>query len=173
MEAPRQIKIINGQVITPSRIIKGGTVFIEDDKIVAVSDGNIDVPGAARIDAGGKYVSPGFSDIHIHGGGGYDFMDNAVEAFLAIARMHAQYGTTAMLPTTLTSSKEDLLETLKIYEIANQQNFMGSQFIGMHLEGPYFAVAQRGAQDPRYIRDPDPKEYREILAASSSIKRWS
>ena len=45
--------------------------------------------------------------------------------------------------------------------------------MGMHLEGPYFAMNQRGAQDPRYIRNPDPAEYKEILARSSSIKRWS
>ena len=147
--------------------------MIVDGKIAAIGDHNIEAPGALEIDARGKYIAPGFIDIHVHGGAGHDFMDNTVEAFLAIAHMHAQHGTTAMLPTTLTSSKEDLLKTLKIYEIADKQNFNGSQFIGMHLEGPYFAMAQRGAQDPRYIRDPDPKEYKEILAASPSIKRWS
>ena len=143
------------------------------DKISAVTEGNIDAPGAIEIDAGGKYVSPGFIDIHIHGGGGHDFMDNTVDAFLGIANTHARYGTTAMLPTTLTSSKEDLLETLRIYELADKQNTQGAQFIGMHLEGPYFAPAQCGAQDPRYIRNPDPDEYREILSASNVIKRWS
>ncbi len=100
-------------------------------------------------------------------------MDNTVEAFLAIANTHARYGTTAMLPTTLTSSKEDLLETLRVYELADKENINGSQFIGMHLEGPYFALSQCGAQDPRYIRDPDPEEYMEILSGTSVIKRWS
>ncbi len=168
-----QLKIYNGQIITPSRIISHGTVLIADGKITAISEGNIDTPGIAEIDAGGKYISPGFIDIHVHGGGGHDFMDNTVEAFLAIANTHAQYGTTAMLPTTLTSSKEDLLETLRIYEIADRQNANGSEFISMHLEGPYFAVNQCGAQDPRYIRDPDPKEYKEILSGTTAIKRWS
>jgi N-acetylglucosamine-6-phosphate deacetylase len=78
-----------------------------------------------------------------------------------------------MLPTTLTSEKKDLLQTLELYEEANKKNTDGAQFIGMHLEGPYFALNQRGAQDPKYIRDPDPKEYKEILQFSSSIKRWS
>lgn len=169
----QQIKIINGQVITPEKIIQGGSVLIKDGVIAVISDGNIDAPDAAVTDAGGKYVSPGFIDIHIHGGGGHDFMDNTVEAFLAIAQMHARYGTTAMSPTTLTSSKEDLLETLRVYELADKQNANGAQFIGMHLEGPYFAVSQCGAQDPRYIRDPDPEEYKEILAATNIIKRWS
>ncbi|HEY8784439.1 MAG TPA: N-acetylglucosamine-6-phosphate deacetylase [Mucilaginibacter sp.] len=175
MQAAEQwrLKIFNGQIITPSGIIKGGTILVDDDKITAITAGNIDVPGAVEIDAGGKYISPGFIDIHIHGGGGHDFMDNTVDAFLTIANTHAKYGTTAMLPTTLTSSREDLLETLRIYEIAAKRNSSGSQFIGMHLEGPYFALNQCGAQDPRYIRDPDPAEYMEILSGTSAIKRWS
>jgi N-acetylglucosamine-6-phosphate deacetylase len=129
---------------------------------------------AIEIDANGNYISPGFIDIHVHGGGGYDFMDGNEEAFLKIAETHARHGTTAMLPTTLTSEKEGLLQTLEVYEQANKKNTMGAQFIGMHLEGPYFAVSQRGAQDARYIRDPDPTEYKEVLERfSSSIKRWS
>jgi N-acetylglucosamine-6-phosphate deacetylase len=100
-------------------------------------------------------------------------MDNTVEAFLGAARLHARHGTTAMLPTTLSCEKADLLETLRIYEEANSLNTKGSQFIGIHIEGPYFAMNQRGAQDPRYIRNPDPAEYVEILSASKSIKRWS
>ena len=167
------VKIYNGQVITPSRIIKDGAVLISGDCIVEVGDRNIDAPGASKIDAGGKYISPGFIDIHVHGGGGHDFMDNTVEAFLKIAKLHAQYGTTAMMPTTLTSSREDLVETLQTYQFAEKQNTSGAQFIGMHLEGPYFALNQAGAQDVRYIRNPDAGEYTEILSAFPCIKRWS
>ena len=169
----QQLKIVNGQLITPSGIIKGGSILIGKGKVIALSDENIDAPGAVEIDARGNYVSPGFIDIHVHGGGGHDFMDNTVEAFLGIANLHARHGTTAMLPTTLTSSKEELLETLRVYELADKKNTRGSQFIGMHLEGPYFSLAQCGAQDPRYIRDPYPQEYMEILAGTSVIKRWS
>lgn len=169
----RRLKIYNGQLVTPYKIIKQGTLLIENGKIIAVQDGNPDFPDALEIDAKGNYVTPGFIDLHIHGGGGHDFMDNTVEAFLGIAETHARYGTTSMCPTTLTSEKEDLLETLRTYEQADKRNHKGAQFIGMHLEGPYFALSQRGAQDPRYIRNPDPKEYEEILASSPVVKRWS
>ncbi|TLV00676.1 N-acetylglucosamine-6-phosphate deacetylase [Dyadobacter luticola] len=168
-----KIKIINSTLITPYRYLKNGTVVIEDGKIIGIHQGDIDVPNAEVIDAEGHYVAPGFIDIHIHGGGGYDFMDGSLEAFLGIAETHAQYGTTAMVPTTLTSEKEDLLLSLDNYEKANALNVKGAQFLGMHLEGPYFALSQRGAQDPRYIRNPDPAEYEEVLAYSSSIARWS
>lgn len=167
------IKIINGKIITPHRIINDGTVVIRDGEILEVGDQRLEIPGATEIDAKANYISPGFIDIHVHGGAGHDFMDGTEEAFLAIARLHAQYGTTSMLPTTLSSTKDEMLKTLSAYESADKKNVDGSQFLGMHLEGPYFAMSQRGAQDPRFIRDPDPKEYEEILSKSSVVKRWS
>lgn len=167
------IKIINGKLITPHRIIPNGTILIKDGLIAAVSETDIEVAEALEIDARGHYVAPGFIDIHVHGGGGHDFMDGTEAAFLEIANTHARYGTTAMLPTTLTSRKEDLFHTLDLYEQANRNNTRGAQFLGMHLEGPYFAQSQRGAQDPRYIRHPDPAEYKEVLNHSASIRRWS
>ena len=169
----KKLKLYNGNIITPYRIIPNGTVLVEDGIITAVVQGNIEVEDADEIDVEGQYIAPGFIDIHVHGGGGHDFMDGNEEAFLKIAETHARYGTTAMLPTTLTSTNQQLLKTLELYESAHLKNQNGSQFLGMHLEGPYFAMSQRGAQDPRFIRDPDPAEYNDILSRSSIIKRWS
>ena len=167
------MKIYNGKLITPRGLVSRGTVIVEGNTIVSVGEGNDDVTGTIDIDAQGKFVSPGFIDIHVHGGGGYDFMDGTETAFLKIAETHAKYGTTSMLPTTLTSTKEEMLQTLAAYEVADRNNSNGAQFLGMHLEGPYLAMNQRGAQDPRYIRDPDPEEYKDILSHSSSVRRWS
>jgi len=167
------IKIFNGKIITPEKIIDGGTILIQSNRIEAISNGNIEAPDCIEIDAQGKFISPGFIDIHVHGGGGYDFMDGNENAFLQIAETHAKFGTTSMLPTTLTSTKESMLQILGVYESANKNNINGSQFLGMHLEGPYIAMSQKGAQDPRYIRDPLPEEYQEILSKFSCIKRWS
>src|SRR5688572_30422858 len=169
----RPLKIFNGKIITSSRIIDNGTVVVHGSTITDVAEKDIDVADAIEIDAKGNYISPGFIDIHVHGGGGHDFMDGTETAFLKIAETHARYGTTSMVPTALTSERKDLLHTLAIYEQANRNNRLGAQFLGIHLEGPYFALSQRGAQDPRYIRNPDPAEYEEILAASDSIIRWS
>jgi N-acetylglucosamine-6-phosphate deacetylase len=167
------IKIVNGHVILTDGIIRNGSVLVRDGIIISVSDHDSEMPGAMILDAGGRYISPGFIDIHVHGGGGYDFMDNTVEAFLEIAKTHARYGTTALFPTTLTGSAEDIVGTLRTYDEAYPLNESGSEFMGVHLEGPYFAMNQRGAQDPQWIRDPDPKEYEYIISQSGSIKRWS
>ena len=168
-----RIKFYNGKVIRPDTIMANGALLVEHDKIVGVVEGDVEFPDSISIDVKGNYISPGFIDIHVHGGGGHDFMDATEEAFLSIARLHARYGTTAMLPTTLSGSRESLLQIVEVYDRVKSKNRDGSEFLGLHLEGPYFAMSQRGAQDPRYVRDPDPEEYKHVLSMTDSIKRWS
>jgi N-acetylglucosamine-6-phosphate deacetylase len=170
----KKLKIINGRVITSHKIIDNASLLILDGIIAEISEKKISSKADIILDAKGNYISPGFIDIHVHGGGGSDFMDGTVEDFLTIAETHLQYGTTALVPTTLTAEKEDLIHTLDIYKKAIKKNKAGAQFMGMHIEGPYFAMSQRGAQDPRYIRKPDKKEYSEIIEkAGGIIARWS
>ena len=167
--------IRNGRIITPAGIIERGCVAIENGRITGVSDeSECGTPESAEtIDAGGAFVAPGFIDLHTHGAGGCDFMDGTVEAYLTAARTHAQHGTTLLYPTTLTSTNELLFETFDIYASAAAANTDGAAFGGLHLEGPYFAYDQRGAQDPRYLREPSPGEYMEILSRTDNIARWS
>src|SRR5258706_7972686 len=136
----QRLKIYNGKIITPYRIIPNGCIFVTGNTITAVSEGNEDFGDAIEIDAKGKYVAPGFIDIHVHGGGGHDFMDGSEDAFLRIAETHVKYGTTAMEPTTLTSEKEGLLKTLDFYAQAHQKNTSDAQLLGMHLDVPYLAM---------------------------------
>ena len=166
-------KIINGKIITPYRVLTDGVVCIEDGKICELNERNIDFPDAEIIDAEGCYVSPGFIDLHTHGAGNSDFMDGSVDAFLKIAETHARYGTTGLYPTTLASTNEELYRTFEIYRQAKALNTKGAAFLGFHLEGPYFAMSQKGAQDPKYIRNPHPDDYMEILASTGDIVRWS
>jgi len=168
-----RILIFNARIITPHRLIDNGSILVEGGKIVHFGQGRLPVSGCIAVDAKGHYVSPGFIDIHTHGGGGYDFMDGTVEAYLGAAREHACHGTTAMVPTTLTSSLENLKETFEVYKHAKAVNDMGAAFLGLHLEGPYFSMEQRGAQDPKYIRNPKKEEYEKILSWSDDVIRWS
>lgn len=168
-----RIKIINGRLLTPFRVVENGTLLIEGGHIVGLGQGHVDFLGASLIDAQNNYVSPGFIDIHTHGGGGHDFMDGTVNAFLEAAKIHALHGTTALVPTTLTAETDDLLQTFSVYRQAKTANTEGSSFLGIHLEGPYFSMNQKGAQDPRYIRNPNKDEYEAILSHSQDIIRWS
>lgn len=170
----KKLKIINGQIITPQKIIEKGNLLISDGTITEISEEEMDSKADITIDAQGNFIAPGFIDIHVHGGGGSDFMDGTVRDFLTIAETHLQYGTTTLVPTTLSAGMENLLHILDIYRKASKENVRGAQFLGMHIEGPYFAMSQKGAQDPRYIRKPDKKEYSEIIEkAGDIIIRWS
>ena len=167
--------ITNGKLILPTGIEMGQTLICENGKIEQIIPNESYQPlvGDKVIDARQNYVSPGFIDMHIHGGGGHDFMDGTVEAFLGVAETHAKYGTTAMVPTTLTSTNEELMTTFTVYRKAKEMNINGSQFIGLHLEGPYFSPKQCGAQDPNFLKKPQAEEYNAILEASKDIIRWS
>lgn len=162
------IKISNGKIMTPYRIISHGTVLITGSKIVAVTENDVDVDDGTAIDAGGHYIALGFIDIHVHGGGGYDFMDGSEEAFLTVTETYARYGTTAIFPTTLNAEIGALMRTLGIYEKVNTENKGRATLMGIHFEGPYFATNQHGAQDARFIHPPDKAEYEKILAFSTS-----
>ena len=163
--------ITNGKLILPTGIKMGQTLICENGKIEQIIPNESYQPlvGDKVIDARQNYVSPGFIDMHIHGGGGHDFMDGTIEAFLGVAETHAKYGTTAMVPTTLTSTNEELMTTFTVYRKAKEMNINGSQFIGLHLEGPYFSPKQCGAQDPNFLKKPQAEEYNAILEASKDI----
>jgi N-acetylglucosamine-6-phosphate deacetylase len=178
-----KLLIKNGNILTPFREITGGGLLIKGGVISEVLETEQDVCKAESnlmaaqedskiIDAGGNYIAPGFIDIHTHGAGGHDFMDGTVEAILEAARAHMRHGTTSLVPTTLTSSLEDLFKTLDNFKKAGEYQD-GPELLGIHLEGPYFSMEQRGAQDPRFIKNPDREEYMKILDSSKDIIRWT
>ena len=170
-----RIAFIHADVIASDHIIKDTTLLVENGKIAAIGDA-IDLTGfeGRILDANGAYLSPGFIDIHTHGGGGSDFMDGTVEAFLTACKTHARYGTTALLPTTLAGADEELQHTFRIFEQAKEKRYAGARMVGLHLEGPYFSWEYRGAQDERYLKNPTPEDYERIYDWSGgNILRWS
>ena len=164
--------IINGRIITPHRILDQASLVMEDGVIEGIVKGR--KPEAdCYIDAQGSYVSPGFIDIHTHGGGGYDFMDGTPEAIIKACMAHLAHGTTSICPTTLTCTDEELLTFFDCYREAGKQMENGPELLGIHLEGPYFSLEQREAQDPQYIKVPAKDDYKKLLDASDDIIRMS
>ena len=177
----RELVLTNGKVITPFRVIPHGGVAIDGktiSRVFALDEGFVPGVGAEVVDVGGRVIAPGFIDIHLHGGGGADLMDGDPEAALTIARAHAKGGSTAIVPSTLTSSMADLYQALDNIRFAKERmagepGFDGARLLGVHLEGPYFSMEFKGAQDPRYLKNPLPEEYRRILDYSRDIIRVS
>lgn len=170
----------NAKVITPLGITPG-EVLVRDGRIAELSllragDSlvhSLDAGGAEAVDCEGQYLSPGFVETHCHGGGGYDFMDGDLDSIELAARSHLLHGTTSIVPTTITSTTEAMLDTLKLFNELDLEKPGGPSILGLHMEGPYFAPNQAGAQDPRYLRNPDPVEYEAALELSDRILRWS
>jgi len=91
-------------------------------------------------------------------------------------RTHLCHGTTSIVPTTLASRIEDLLSVLAIIATVREERSVTQdlpEILGIHVEGPYFPPEQKGAQDPRFLKDPDPDEYGRILDSCPSIVRWT
>lgn len=169
--------IWNAQLVLEDDVING-SLRVRDDRIVEIAEKNIEPqPGEQVVDAQGNYVMPGVVDLHTHGAGGYDFMDGEVADIINAAAALAKSGTTTCLPTTLTSSDDDLFLFLENFFKASSEGRSDkviAKMPGVHLEGPYFDMVEKGAQDPRYIRNPDKAHYEKILqAAHGAILRWS
>ncbi len=167
--------IKGGKAILPGQITEGVDLVCADGKIAAVVPHDSVAADSSDmvIDAAGQYVSPGFIDLHVHGGGGHDFLDGTVEAFLGALKAHARHGTTAIAPTTATCPNEDLFGCFETYRKVQSLNKEGARPIGLHLEGPFFSLAKSGAQDPKFLQLPVPENYLPILDASDDIVRVS
>lgn len=170
-----EIFITNATVYTPFQEIRNGNVYVKDGKIASVSsDGNSPVfnTKAQVIDASDLMVVPGFIDIHVHGGGGYDVMDRDFDGLQEIARVHATGGTTSLLGSTWAVPYEDLAEVCRVFSSAMKEKPKGARLLGMHLEGSYIAPEKRGAQNLEYIKLPDFEEFQSLYNVSSgNIKR--
>lgn len=131
----------NANVIFENEI-KKCNVLVDGSKIADITQESIFAD--AVIDCTGLYLSPGFIDLHVHGGGGYSFMDNDPESIKKAAFAHALHGTTGILPTMLSSPEEKLISCAD--RIADISKDGESNILGVHFEGPYLSPAMSGAQ---------------------------
>ncbi len=167
---PKRFALTNGTLVLPDRAVTGQAVIVADGKIAAVT-ADIDLPtDLAVIDVGGRLIAPGLIDIHIHGAQGHTFNEPTAEAFAAITATTARNGITSLLATTATDDIENLVSCLDFTQRWMGAKQSGSQILGAHVEGPYFNVAQAGAQDPAHIRNPDDGTPELLLAYQEIIR---
>jgi N-acetylglucosamine-6-phosphate deacetylase len=164
-----------GDVILPDRVLERGAVLVRQGRIAAVgpvAEVEPQARGAARVDAGNGYLSPGFVDLHVHGGSGADFMDGTLEAFQTALAAHLRHGTTSICPTTTVAVHEQLLAHLELcrrFRLAGAADRRGPRVIGAHFYGPYFNYDARGAHPGGAVRNPVPEEYQQYLQFADSI----
>ena len=161
-----------GRFLLPEGVRTGLALVVEDGRIAAIIP-EAEAPDGEKVDAEGRYVSPGFIDMHVHGGWGHDFLDGTVEAYLEPARHHALHGTTTMAPSLATAPFADYERAVRAYREALPLNVSGARFVGLHFEGPFFSPSKAGAQDPAPLKLPLPENYLTLLDAFPEIVRIS
>ena len=134
--------------------MEGKALVVEAGVVVGIAARDELGDDVARIDVGGRAITPGLIDIHVHGAQGHTFNQPSDEAFRAITQAHIERGITGLLATLATAPIPDLVACLECSRRWMKAT-SGAQVLGVHVEGPYFSLEQRGAQDPANIRDPD------------------
>ena len=129
-------QIINARILTPQGWLKDGSVLIRDNKILEVTNCDLAIIGAKLIDAKGMYIVPGGVEIHVHGGGGRDFMEGTEDAFRTAIKAHMQHGTTSIFPTLSSSTIPMIRAAAETTEKMMAEP--DSPVLGLHLEGHYF-----------------------------------
>jgi N-acetylglucosamine-6-phosphate deacetylase len=164
-------QIINGRILTPAGWVENGSVLIENTRIKSILKHSRPLEGVEKvIDANGNYVLPGGVDIHVHGGGGRDFMECTEDAFKVAVEAHRKHGTTSIFPTLSSSTVPMIREALATCDKLVADPMSG--VLGLHLEGPYFNPKMAGGQLPENIKVPTPEEYKPIVEDFVSLKRW-
>lgn len=161
-------RIHNARVVLEDQILNHGWVGFESGSITGIGQDNR-TPTDEDIDAQNRLLAPGFIDLHIHGGRGFDFLDATAEEFAGAATFHLSGGTTSLCPTAATATYEKFEVVISRWQEA--QSLTRGRLLPLHLEGPHLAPEKAGAQDPRLMRAPTKADIEWVLARKPAISQ--
>lgn len=161
----------NGKIVTGGCLTEGKDIFTDNGKIIdilpagQITDGEI-------IDLKGRYIAPGFIDIHCHGGGGAEFIDGTCDAFKTACKVHSDHGTRVIFPTVSATDYNTMYKALEACEKVKDD--CDCRIYGMHLEEPYLSKAMAGGQAGKFVTKPVKKDYESLVERFGSIiSRWT
>ncbi|WJK41041.1 N-acetylglucosamine-6-phosphate deacetylase [Solwaraspora sp. WMMA2056] len=155
---------LRGRVVTPDQVIEQGFLTIDGPTISDIGSTSETASDSAA-DAG--WLVPGFVDIHNHGGGGHTFTTGDPDSARQAAAFHLAHGTTTLLASLVSSPVELMHRAVRAYAPL----VVDGTLAGLHFEGPYLSVARCGAQNPAYLRDPEPAELAGLLDLAAGTLR--
>jgi len=152
-------------LITPRERIEQPLVLVDDGSIVEITSRAQRETPANTVDLGDGIISPGFLDLHIHGGAGSDVMDE--DGVRVVSRFLSHHGVTSYLPTTVTAPVEKTLSALDhIAASIEQPNAAGARPVGIHLEGPFISHARRGVHPKKDLLKPSVQMFNRFWQAA-------
>ncbi|THK36317.1 N-acetylglucosamine-6-phosphate deacetylase [Ensifer sp. MPMI2T] len=146
----------------------GAVLVVEAGRVKAIVPTSAAPADADAIDAHGLLLVPGFIDLQVNGGGGALLNEQpTLEGIRQICAAHAKFGTTALLPTLITDTRE--VRTAAIQAGIEAKKAAVAGFLGLHLEGPHLSIARKGAHDPSLIRRMDDADLAEMVACARAL----
>ena len=145
-------------VVTPDRVLAPGWLRIDGGRITAMGEGEPQEPATHR----GHWALPGFIDMHVHGGGGASFTEGGPRDARRAAAFHRAHGTTRIVASLVTASVDELERRVTMLAALADEGVID----GIHLEGPFLSAARCGAQNPRYLIDPDVATFSKLHSAA-------
>lgn len=162
----------NGKIVNRDFDIVDAELLVADGRIVKIAPhGTICRDGQEVIDCTGKIIHPGFVDSHIHGCNGADTGDGTPEALETMSRYLAAHGVTTFCPSSMTVSHEELIRIFKNVRAVAEKGTSGAVIRGINMEGPFIAVAKKGAQAATHVRKPDADEFFELNEIAGGLIR--
>ncbi|MGE5437165.1 MAG: N-acetylglucosamine-6-phosphate deacetylase [Syntrophothermus sp.] len=164
------IALVGGNLITPFRIIKNGTIIIQDSKIYELGKAqDVDIPDNCEvIDVSGRMVCPGFVDLLVHGGAGYGFADVVPESVEKVSRYFLEHGSTSILASLYAKPEELLLNDFRRL-VEYIESHPDSNIQGIHMEGPYLNKELKGAMNEEYLWKPSVESFNKMWEASKGL----
>ena len=163
-------RIKSDKIILEDRILNG-YVYVDNGIITDVT--TEERPADEVFDMTGYFVSPGFIDIHTHGGGGYRF-EGSTEEIVNGCNFHLHHGTTAICPTVSAAPFASMAESAQHIRAAMADPRVKGTILGIHMEGPYLSAKQAGAQCPTHITPPVEEDYLPFIRENADvIARWT
>jgi N-acetylglucosamine-6-phosphate deacetylase len=161
----------HARLVLPGGIVEDGWLRVSGASIDAVGEGSPDPPNPApdgqTWDLPGRWVVPGFVDIHVHGGGGAAYMTTDQDEARRAFAFHRSNGTTTSVASLVTATIDEIAAVAASLADLVTDGVLA----GIHLEGPFLSRARCGAHDPRLLRTPDPDALRLMLSAGRGTIR--
>jgi N-acetylglucosamine-6-phosphate deacetylase len=162
--------LAGGRVVTPGGVLSPGWIRLAGDLIDAIGPGEPPEPHPAGLpvtDLRGRWVLPGFVDVHVHGGGGASFTEGPADDARRAAEFHRQHGSTTIVASLVTAPVAELEARAAMLAGLAREDVIA----GIHLEGPFLSAARCGAQDPRHMMAPDVAAFASLHAAAGGQLR--
>jgi N-acetylglucosamine-6-phosphate deacetylase len=162
--------IRNARIVLPEQVISNGFLEIADGRIVKVAEGEPSSSTSELVyDAHKATITPGFIDLHVHGGNGGTFTSIDPAEHNLAREFHLKNGTTSMLASTHTTEFSSLLAILKSLAESSRSNRNGSKVLGIHTEGPFISEHKPGAHVIAQLKTGDLSSIEEVLLAADNF----